>query len=72
MNVKEAGSEAVIDPSIAAVTGIATIALVFRLFTRVVLSHSSHVKKTVEASEKQKEMEDLSTGAPSMMPYLSG
>ena len=50
--------------TIFATTGIAIMALVFRSFTTVVLSHSSHVNKMVEVSEKQKEMEALSMGAP--------
>ena len=73
LNVKEAGcvSVAVREPSILTVTGIATRALVFWLFMMVFLSHSSHVKTMVEALEKQNDIEDLSTGLPVMIPYVS-
>ena len=60
------------EPSIAATTGRAVIALVFVLLTSVFVSHSSHVKNMVEVSEKQKSIEDLLTGAPITLPSLSG
>ena len=52
-------SVAVREPSMLAATGVATMASDFWSFTMVVSSHSSHVKKRVEASEKQKEIEDF-------------